>query len=61
MNILISARTAVDFNKLLSDAIKQGWSPFGNLCANVSLAKSEYSTGTDHLFAILLIRKSQEN
>jgi len=57
---LISASDDYGFNIKLADCIKQGWVPFGELCANISVAKSDYSSTNEKLFSIMLIRKQDK-
>lgn len=54
---IISAPDQVTFNDLLKQHTKDGWLPYGELCANVSVAKSDYSSHTERMFSVMLIRK----
>lgn len=57
---IISTTDSEFFNTTLKAHVKDGWLPYGNLCANVSIAKAEYSSGTVYLYSIMLIRKSSK-
>lgn len=54
---LISASDDYQFNIKLIESVKQGWIPYGELCSNVAVARSEYSTAIEKYFSMIMIRK----